>query len=433
MEVCVLGAGYVGLVTAVHVAVPGRHVRVYDPNPARIGPLIRGQVPIHEPGLQKSVTAAVRAGLLSAHDNPEEALAGSDTVLVCVGTPLDANGEADLAQVISACGLAVSSPEAVVIIRSTLPLGSSRDLSSWLGRTTMNGVASNPEFLRQGTAMQDVREPTRIVIGTASGTENAASETVRELYDGIAAPVIVTDFETAEMIKNAANAFLAAKLSFVNEMADLCEAYGADVDQVMYAIGLDPRIGASYLRPGIGFGGSCLPKELANLASLGRQRGRPLHLVEAAGESNDRRAARIVDRLEAELGSLHASSVALLGMAFKPETDDVRYSPALSIARELIARGCTVRAHDPAAFLGAERQVDGLDRVDTAEDAISGADLVVLATEWPEYSRLPWAELAKRARLPVVYDGRRLLDADDLRRDGWRVMRVGEATERQYR
>ena len=387
---------------------------------------------MHEPGLADATSSAMSAGRLTAHENPEGAVSGVDAVLICVGTPLDVAGNADTSQVESACGLLATHPEVTVIVRSTLPLGASPRLLEWLHRSNAGGVATNPEFLRQGTAMEDFREPNRIVLGTQSGEDNEATAVARALYARALAPLLVVDFETAEMIKNAANAFLAAKLSFVNEIADLCEAYGADVGAVMRGVGLDPRIGSSYLRPGIGFGGSCLPKELANLARMGRRRDRPLHLIEAAAESNDQRPARIANGLEREMGPLAGAAVALLGLTFKPDTDDVRYSPALSLARELLVRGCSVAAHDPAAQEGAVIGIRGLTRVATAVEAIDGSDLVVLATEWPEYSGLDWKHLAHVARSPRLYDGRRALDAGRLRQAGWTVLRVGEAARSRH-
>jgi UDPglucose 6-dehydrogenase len=427
MQATVLGAGYVGLVTAAHLAGRGVDVAVYDPDALRIGQLLAGVVPIHEPGLSESLAAAQAAGRFRAFRSPEPALARATLVFVCVGTPLSPAGEADTRQVESACELLVAHRDAQVIVRSTLPLGESAKLAGWLGRARMDHVATNPEFLRQGSAMVDVRRPTRIVIGTADGRPNVASGTLERLSSHMSAPVLITDFVTAETIKNAANAFLASKLSFVNEIADLCEAYGADVDAVMHGIGLDPRIGTAYLRPGIGFGGSCLPKELANLGRLGRARGLPMRMLRAAGDANDERPSSIVCRLEEVLGPLAGRSVAILGMTFKPDTDDVRYSPALALARAFLSVGARVRAHDPAAVCGPRDAVSGLDRVPSAESAIALADLVVLATDWPEYALLDWEMLAARARSAVVYDGRRMLDADRLRAAGWRVMRVGEA------
>jgi UDPglucose 6-dehydrogenase len=227
------------------------------------------------------------------------------------------------------------------------------------------------------------------------------------------------------MIKNASNGYLAMKLSFINEIADLCEAYGANVEDVVTGMGLDPRIGPSYLRPGIGFGGSCLPKELANLLTLGRHRNLPMHMFDAASRSNDERAKRIANRLESIRGSLAGAQVGVLGMAFKADTDDTRYSPALSLIRELLGRGARVRAHDPKVAPALSDLVPGLVRAGDPEGAIEGSDLVALATDWPIYRDLDWAGLSTMVRQPVLFDGRNALDPAVLQRAGWRVIRIG--------
>jgi UDPglucose 6-dehydrogenase len=312
-------------------------------------------------------------------------------------------------------------------MRSTLPLGESANLAGWLERASLDGVVTNPEFLRQGTAVADFVQPTRIVFGTVTGEETMGSVAARAIYEGVDAPVIVTGYSAAELIKNAANAYLAMKLSFVNEIADLCEVYGADVEAVVEGIGLDPRIGSSYMRPGIGFGGSCLPKELANMLALGRRRGLPMHTFDAASRSNDERSKRIANRVEGVLGPLNGRRVAMLGLAFKANTDDTRNSPAIALARELIARGALIAAHDPKVPDPVTRAISGLTRVDAAVAAIEGAELVVIATEWPEYQALDWAGLSSRAARPVVFDGRNVLDRSTLEQAGWQVIRVGGA------
>ncbi|HEY5433679.1 MAG TPA: UDP-glucose/GDP-mannose dehydrogenase family protein [Candidatus Limnocylindrales bacterium] len=426
MNVCVIGGGYVGTVTAAGLARRGTNVVLLEVDPERVRSFARGEVPFHEPGLQDLFAAMVRDGHLRVDGDPGRALEDADAILICVGTPLDAAGGADLTQVRSACSeVRRWAPDAVVVIRSTLPLGSTDLVTEWLGRADMDGVATNPEFLRQGTAIDDFLRPNRIVIGTSTGRRTAAAEVVERLYAGIDAPVIVGDFASAELIKNAANAYLAMKLSFVNEIADLCEAYGGDIDTVTKGIGLDPRIGSSYLRPGIGFGGSCLPKELDNLVRLGRSQDLAIHTFAAASQSNVERPGRIATRLERVLGPLAGQRIGLLGLAFKAGTDDTRYSPALALARELLARGATIRAHDPKVSAAATDGLDGLVRTAKMEDVFADADLVVLATEWPDYRAADWRALAERVRTPVVFDGRNLLDRSDLEAAGWRVISVG--------
>jgi UDPglucose 6-dehydrogenase len=430
MRVSVIGAGYVGLVTGACLADFGHQISFLEASAERVGRLTQGTIPFFEPGLADLVTAMRSDGRLAATTQADQALDSPELILVCVGTPLAQDGEADLTQIERACAdIRQHAPHVPVVIRSTLPLGWTSQLLTWLEQPDGRLVATNPEFLRQGSAIADFRHPTRIVIGTADGTDGVVTGLLRELYRTLEAPVLVTDFATAELIKNAANAFLAMKVSFVNEIADLSEAYAADIERVIEGIGLDPRIGGSYLKPGIGFGGSCLPKELANLVRLGHRRGLSMPLLESAGQVNDGRATRIADRLENLAGPVRGSRVAMLGLAFKPNTDDLRYSPALALAERLIARGADVIAHDPAVPVSHTDRVQGLKRADEPPQAIADSDIVVLATEWDAYRLLPWGELALCARRPFLFDGRNALDHDALRAAGWQVAGVGRPTD----
>jgi UDPglucose 6-dehydrogenase len=355
----------------------------------------------------------------------------AELVMICVGTPLRHDGDADLSQVEAACAaIGRSRPDVAVVVRSTLPLGSTPRLAGWLGRPDMSSIVTNPEFLRQGSAVADFLKPTRIVLGTADGGSTAVSDSLNQLYSGLDAPVVMTDFNSAEMIKNAANAFLATKLSFINEVADLCEAYGADVEDVVNGIGLDPRIGSSYLRPGIGFGGSCLPKELANMVRLGQRRGLAMPLMEGAARTNDERASRIADRLEEEVGSLRGRQVGVLGLSFKPDTDDTRYSPAIALIETLLDRGARVAAHDPVVPPDRSAQLlPSMVRAATPDAAIRDSQLVILATEWKEYGDLDWAALASVAADAILYDGRNALDPESVRGAGWRLLAVGHGRQ----
>jgi UDPglucose 6-dehydrogenase len=426
MNLVVIGAGYVGAVSGVCLAHRGHDVCLVESAPQRLEGYLRGHVPFFEPGLEELYEEVVASGKLHATGDGAASLATCDAVLLCVGTPLSADGEADLGQVRSACdAVRAVGGDPVVVVRSTLPLGTTAVLAEWLGRDSLDRVVTNPEFLAQGTAVRDFLSPTRIVVGTADGAESPASALVERLYEGFDAPILVTDFASAEMIKNVANGFLATKLSFINEVADLCEAYGADVEAVARGIGLDPRIGSGYLRPGIGYGGSCLPKELANLVRLGRSRGLPMRMLGAAGEANDERADVITARLEETFGPIGGRRVAMLGLSFKPDTDDTRYSPAVALARALMRRGAQVVAHDPAVPRAVSDRVEGLTRAATPEEAVAEADLVVLATEWRQYRDLDWAALGRLARSRIVFDGRNALDAAALRGAGWWVVRIG--------
>lgn len=427
MDVSVIGAGYVGLVTAAGLASVGHSVSVLEIAPQRLAALKRGEVPFHEPGLQELLTRAMADGSLQPTGDAAEALADAAFVMICVGTPLSADGAADLSQVRSACeAIAACAPNATVVVRSTLPLGSTAELAGWLGRADLDGVVANPEFLRQGSAVHDFLQPTRIVIGSDEGRETAAVREVKHLYRSFDAPLMVTDFASSEVIKNAANAFLATKLSFINEVADLCEAYGANVQDVVSGMGLDPRIGDSYLRPGIGFGGSCLPKELANIVRLGGARDLAMPLMRGAARTNEERPIQIARRLDELANGLPGRRVAVLGLTFKPHTDDTRYSPSLALIRQLLELGAKVVAHDPVLPLDAET-VPGLERAADPETAIAGADLVVLATEWPLYQELDWSRLSGSVRKSLIFDGRGALDQEELERAGWVVAAIGRA------
>ena len=311
----------------------------------------------------------------------------------------------------------------VVALKSTVPVGTTDRLARRLGRNGVH-VASNPEFLREGSAVQDFFHPHRTVIGTRSPV---AAERLKALYEPLGAPVLLTDPPTAEMIKYASNAFLATKISFINEIAQLCEHVGADVSTVAHGMGLDPRIGPYYLKAGIGFGGSCLPKDLRALAALAREYSVEPVLLEAVLRVNEAQRRRFVDRVEALLGGLAGRTVALLGLAFKAGTDDVRESPALAIAERLLARGAVVRAHDPVAAEAARRRLPALACFPDPHEAVKGAEVVLLLTDWPGYRELNWHEIRRRVRRPIVVDGRGMGLAQRLAREGFAVFEPGSS------
>lgn len=429
LDVAVIGAGYVGLVTAACLAHLGHRLTLLEVSAERLDALRAGRVPFREAGLPELVAAGMAAGRIRVTDDASEGLAGRDAILICVGTPLDEAGGADLSQLRSACEAIAEhgGDDATIVIRSTLPLGITASIPGWLRRADSTGIVTNPEFQREGTAVSDFLAPTRIVIGTTDGRRTPAARVVERLFAGIEAPIVVTDYASADMIKNAANAFLATRLSFINEIADLCEAYGADIDRVIEGIGLDPRIGQAYLRPGIGFGGSCLPKELNSLMRLGRGKRLAVHLLSAASAENGGRAERIARRLDLLADGLAGRRVALLGLSFKPLTDDLRHSPSMALAAALLARGAHVVAHDPVVSVESTGDVAALERAADVESACLGAELVVLATEWPEYRALDWRHLAALVRRPFLFDGRNALDVSRLRESGWTVARIGQA------
>jgi len=313
---------------------------------------------------------------------------------------------------------------AIVVVRSTLPLGTTRRLIDGMGLPEARTL-TNPEFLRQGTALADFRNPTRVVIGTSTAPDPRAVNAIREIFASFGAPVLVVSYEDAEAIKNASNVFLGVKLAFANEIAALCEAYGADADTVLDAVGRDPRIGPQFLRPSFGFGGSCLPKELQTVAGSGRSRGLQMHLSSATTEANLDGQDRFAERIERLLATTGGSRVALLGLAFKAHTDDVRSSPAMHVARRLLADKISVAAYDPAASRWAARELPALEIQPNAAEAVRDADLVAVTTEWPEFAALDWPALVETMRSKVVVDGRRLLDPTLFERLGVHYERIG--------
>lgn len=424
-RVVVVGAGYVGLVTAVGLAEMGHRVELVETRPDRLAALRAGRSPIHEAGVPEALAAALGSGTLTVADRPTLA---AEVVMVCVGTPIGADGRSDLSQLDRALRSLAPILEGgpPLVIRSTLPPGSTNLVIEWTGLPTSR-ILTNPEFLRQGTALYDFLHPSRVVIGRFPDAPAATIDLVAGLFAAIDAPLLVVDIAAAELIKNGANAFLALKLSFANEMASLAEEYGTDIEAVLGGIALDPRIGSQYMRPGLGFGGSCLPKELKALAVAGTDRGLSMHVTRAASLANAAQQARFVDRIAEGLGGVEGRRIGLLGLAFKAGTDDVRDSPAVAVARALRERGGAVRAHDPAAVPNALAELPGLDVVEDPLDAVDGADAVVIATEWPLYRDLDWTEVRRRMRGDLVVDGRRLADPAGMSALGYRYVAVGRA------
>jgi len=424
MDVTIVGAGYVGLVTGVSLACIGGHrVTWVDTDPARVAMLKQGQMPIHEPGLAEAFhDCADRLDVvpsLSAIDKQP------DFVLIAVATPIGEDGEPDLSQLRSATQALRALPNAHVSVRSTLPPGTSVKLPGMLGRADGSRISTNPEFLREGAAMSDYAEPSRVVIGTFPDTNAEHLDRLNDLLRGIDAPMQHVSVQAAEMIKNVANGFLALKLSFVNEIASLSEEYGVDVEEVLAGIALDPRIGSAYMRPGLGFGGSCLPKELQVLAAAGRRQGLAMHVARAASLVNTEQQERFARRVLQELGA-GPCRVAILGLSFKPDTDDLRGSPAITVARRLDQAGHVVVAHDPAVSADqAARVIPDVTLYQTVEEAARGADAIVVGTDWPEYRRIDWETVSAGMRGILVFDGRNVLDGPAVAAAGLRYRSVG--------
>jgi UDPglucose 6-dehydrogenase len=423
-SIAVVGAGYVGLVSAVGLARMGHRIELVETDPGRLAQLREGHVPFSEAGVQEALTEALENGALAILDRATRTTA--EIVLVCVGTPIDTRGHADVSAVEAVLrDLEQRRDRPITVIRSTTPVGTCERLLRDGHVADESRFFTVPEFLAQGTALRDFATPHRVVIGCSPSADPAAQAVLVEVFGFSDAPVRLVTLEEAELIKNGANAFLALKISFANELAGLAERAGADVGPVLDAIGLDPRIGQTYMRPGFGFGGSCLPKELQTIATSGQERGLPMHVTAAATEANLAQQRLFAERIEETLGGVEGRSIALLGLAFKAGTDDIRYSPAVELARWLLERGARVRAYDPAAGPRAAQALPNLDVCQTALDALAGAEAAVLATEWPEFADLDWEQAREAMAVPLLFDGRRLLDPVSLRDVGFRYERVG--------
>ncbi len=426
-SIAVVGAGYVGLVSAVGLAARGHHIELIETDPTRLAALRRGQVPFTERGVQEALTAAIEGGDLTILERAS--LATADIVLICVGTPIDDRGHADVSAVEAVLAeLAALGRRPIVVVRSTMPVGTSQRLLSDGHVVDPARFFTIPEFLAQGSALADFAAPTRVVIGRSAGADRTAEAALVEVFGAFGGPLRLVTLEEAELIKNGANAFLALKISFANEMAGLAEQAGADVGPVLEGIGLDPRIGSTYLRPSFGFGGSCLPKELQTIATSGQERGLEMHVTSAAHLANLAHQERFAERIETILGGVAGRRIGLLGLAFKAGTDDIRSSPAVRLADWLLAHGAEVHAYDPAAAGHASRALPALVTHPTAFEALSGAEIAVIATEWPEFRELDWAVVRGVMAAQTIIDGRRLLDPAAMRDLGFRYERVGSPT-----
>jgi UDPglucose 6-dehydrogenase len=421
MKVAVFGAGYVGLVTGACFAELGHDVAVRDVVEAKIDALHAGVVPIHEPGLDEVLERNTER--LRFTTDVSEAVESADVVYIAVGTPPTYSGDADLSAVWTVVDeLPQVDRRIVLAMKSTVPVGTGRAVRHRLDDRGLEnvGYVSNPEFTAEGTAVQDFMHPDRIVIGAF---ESADGDVVERLHEGIDAPIVRCDVPSAEMVKLAANAALVTRISFINEIANVCEATGADVTTVAEGIGLDRRIGPSFLRAGIGFGGSCFPKDSLALKQLAANSGYNFQLLNAVIEVNELQKRRVIGKLERRLGPLRGKRIALLGLAFKPGTDDMREAPSLVLAGRLLSEGAEVSAWDPVADGAAH--LHGVEVAATALDALTDADGAVVVTEWPELRTLDWIAARERMRGNVIVDGRNLLDPEELRALGFVYEGIG--------
>jgi UDPglucose 6-dehydrogenase len=426
VRVAVFGAGYVGLVTGACFAELGHDVVVRDIVSDKIDALNAGEVPIHEPGLAELLER--NRERLSFTTEVDEALESAEVVYVAVGTPPTASGDADLTAVWTVVDELPTSLDRriVLVMKSTVPVGTGRTVRHRLDERGLEnvGYVSNPEFTAEGTAVSDFMDPDRIIIGAF---DPADAEVVERLHEGIDAPIVQADVASAEMIKLAANAALMMRVSFINEIANVCEATGADVITVAQGVGLDHRIGRHFLRAGIGYGGSCFPKDSLALKQLAANSGYHFQLLAAVIEVNELQKRRVINKLERRLGSLRGKKIALLGLAFKPGTDDMREAPSLVLAGRLQAEGAEVSAWDPVA--DGKVHLADVRVARTALDALDGADAAVLVTEWPELRELDWDEAGSRMSNRLLVDGRNMLDPETMRRHGFEYEGIGRASE----
>jgi UDPglucose 6-dehydrogenase len=420
--IAVIGTGYVGLVTAAGFAELGSDVWCVDIDADKVARLNAGELPIYEPGLADSIAAHRERLRFSTELGP--ALEHARLLFVAVGTPPTYSGDADLSAVHAVVDAMPPSDRHALVMKSTVPVGTGASIKRTFEQRGKDGFryVSCPEFLKEGTALADFRAPDRVVVGDDG---DWAGDAVVELYAPLGAPLVRTDIASAEMVKLASNAFLATKISFINEIANVCEETGADVLEVARGMGLDARIGPQFLRPGIGFGGSCFPKDVSALKQLAGNSGYHFQLLTAVIEVNELQKRRVMAKLQKHLGSLVGKTVALLGLAFKADTDDMREASSLVLAARLQADGATVRAYDPVAEQEARRLMGGVEFAGSALDALAGADAVVLVTEWPEFRTLDWSDAAARMRGRIVIDGRNFLDADALAAAGLAYEGIG--------
>lgn len=433
-RIAVVGTGYVGLCTGAVFADLCNHVIGIDIDLAKIARLQGGECPIYEPGLDELLGRNTNAGRLSFTTDYAGAIAAADFVFICVNTPMGQDGRADMTYVRQAArsiGRALAAHRRTIVVnKSTMPIGSGDMVRRLLGEEAREGsrfaVVSNPEFLREGSAVRDMLHPDRIVLGSS---ERAAAEAVAELYKAVNAPLLITDLRTAEMIKYASNAFLATRISFINEVAQVCEALGADVRQVAAGMGMDERIGPHFLSAGIGFGGSCFPKDVRALEFMAHEAGCHPQLLRAVQDINRDARRTFVRKLRQFVGNLEGATIAIWGLAFKPDTDDLREAPALEIIRDLLSCGAAVRAYDPAAMDGARALLPDIAYCRDAYEAADGADAVALITEWNEFKALDLARVRRLLNRPVIVDGRNVYDPAAITALGFTYCGVGMPPE----
>ena len=432
MKIAVVGTGYVGLVLGACLAENGNTVTCVDKDVSKIDMLKAGRMPIYEPGLEEIVRRNDHEDRLHFTTDLTAAVRASEIVFIAVGTPQDEDGSADLQYVLAVArdvGRAMQK-YTVIVDKSTVPVGTAANVREAIGKETSLpfSVVSNPEFLKQGAAIEDFMKPDRVVIGVERGDDRAAA-LMQELYGPFTrtgAPILMMDTASAELCKYAANSILASRISFMNEIANVCEVAGADVDQVRRAIGSDRRIGTSFLFPGVGYGGSCFPKDVKALLKSAQDKGYDFKILRAVERVNDTQKERLVDKMERHFTSLSGRTIAIWGLAFKPRTDDMREAPAIPIIERLLARGAAVRAYDPAAGPVARRLFgDRITLCEKSYEALAGADALAIVTEWNEFREPDFDRMRALLKAPVVFDGRNIYSPEHMRALGFTYFSIG--------
>jgi UDPglucose 6-dehydrogenase len=432
MKIAVVGTGYVGLVLGACLAENGNSVVCVDKDESKINTLKSGRMPIYEPGLEEIVRRNDHEERLTFTTDLPSAVRASDIVFIAVGTPQGEDGAADLQHVLTVAqdiGRTLNK-YTVVVDKSTVPVGTARRVRATIAKETTQpfSVVSNPEFLKQGAAIEDFMKPDRVVIGIEPHDERAAV-IMKELYGSFTrtgAPILVMTTESAELCKYAANAILATRISFMNEIANVCELVGADIDHVRKAIGTDRRIGTSFLFPGVGYGGSCFPKDTQALLRSAKDHGYDFKILRAVEEVNDRQKERLVEKMQAHFKGLSGRTVALWGLSFKPRTDDMREAPSIAIIDRLLSLGAAVKAYDPAAAAVAKRLYDGrIALCERSYDALAGADALAIVTEWNEFREPDFEKMRSLLKAPVVFDGRNIYSPEHMRALGFTYFSIG--------
>jgi UDPglucose 6-dehydrogenase len=428
MKVAIVGAGYVGLVSGACFAELGNNVICVDNDDKKVSSLKRLKIPIYEPGLEELIKKNVRLGKLSFTTNVAQAVRSSTVVFIAVGTPPKENGEADLTgieNVARSIARAMNSYR-LIVEKSTVPVETGQWVKHTIEINKKKGipfdVASNPEFLREGSAIGDFFNPDRIVIGVES---KKAESVLRELYSGIDAKILVTDIKSAELIKHASNSFLALKISFINAVSKICEMAGADVERVAEGMGLDRRIGRSFLNAGIGFGGFCLPKDLDAFINISKKLGYSFELLEAVKKVNDLAKEDFIRKIESNLWNIKDKTIAVLGLAFKPDTDDMRFAPSIDIINTLQKHGAKIRVFDPQAMGRARKIFKGVTFCRDAYEAARSSDCLIVITEWSEFKQIDFKKLKKLLKHPLIVDGRNIYDPQKLKRLGFKYISIG--------